>query len=77
MSGWCWRSALSVMYLWKIVEVMWVRPAAIDTREISERPALYIPLWIIALVNIWLGLDASWLVGAAEAAAAALLGAGG
>ena len=30
-------SALSVMYLWKIVEVMWVRPAAIDTLEISER----------------------------------------
>jgi hypothetical protein len=56
---------------------MWVRPAAIDTLAISERPALYIPLWIIALANIWLGFDASWLVGAAEAAAAALLGAGG
>ena len=70
-------SALSVMYLWKIVEVMWVRPAAIDTLEISERPALYIPLWIIALANIWLGFDASWLVGAAETSAAALLGGGG
>ena len=69
-------SALSVIYLWKIVEVMWVRPAAIDTLEISERPALYIPLWIIAVANIWLGFDASWLVGAAEASAAALLGAG-
>ena len=65
------------MYLWKIVEVMWVRPAPVDALEISERPALYIPLWIIAIANIWVGLDASWLVGAAEAAATSLLGAGG
>ena len=70
-------SALSVMYLWKIVEVMWVRPAPVDALEINERPALYIPVWIIAIANIWLGLDASWLVGAAEAAAASLLGTGG
>jgi hypothetical protein len=56
---------------------MWVRPAPVDALEINERPALYIPLWIIAIANIWLGLDASWLVGAAEAAAASLLGAGG
>ena len=70
-------SALSVVYLWKIVEVMWVRPAGVDAMEISERPALYIPLWVVAISNIWLGLDARSLVGAAEAAAASLLGAGG
>ena len=65
-------SALSVVYLWKIVEVMWVRPARVDAMEISERPALYIPLWVVAISNIWLGLDAGSLVGAAEAAAASL-----
>ena len=70
-------SALSVVYLWKIVEVMWVRAAGVDAMEISERPALYIPLWIVAIGNIWLGLDAGWFVGAAEAAATSLLGSGG
>ena len=67
-------SALSVVYLWKIVEVMWVRPAPIDDLDIKENPALFIPLWIIAGANIWLGLDASLLVTGAEAAAKALLG---
>jgi len=67
-------SAMSVVYLWKIVEVMWVRPAPIDDLDIKENPALFIPLWIIAGANIWLGLDASLLVTGAEAAAKALLG---
>jgi multicomponent Na+:H+ antiporter subunit D len=67
-------SAMSVVYLWKIVEVMWIRPAPIDDLDIKENPALFIPLWIIAGANIWLGLDASLLVTGAEAAAKALLG---
>jgi len=70
-------SALSVAYLWKIVEVMWVHPAAVDKLEIKEQPALYIPLWIIALANIWLGVAPSGLVSAANGAAGALLGSGG
>ena len=70
-------SALSVVYLWKIVEVMWVHPAPVDKMVISEQPALYIPLWLVAIVNIWLGFDSSLLVSAANRAATALLGVGG
>ena len=70
-------SALSVVYLWKIVEVMWVHPAPVDKMVISEQPALYIPLWLVAIANIWLGFDSSLLVSAANRAATALLGVGG
>ena len=66
-------SALSLIYLWKIVEVMWMQPAPAKSPKLSENPAIYLPLWVVALANIWFGLDASWLVAASRAAAAALL----
>jgi len=70
-------SALSVVYLWKIVEVMWSSSAEVSDTALIERPALYIPLWIVALANLWLGVDASALVSAATRAATSLIGAGG
>ncbi|MGB1684299.1 MAG: proton-conducting transporter membrane subunit, partial [Candidatus Puniceispirillaceae bacterium] len=69
-------SALSLIYLWKIVEVMWMQPAPAKSPKLFENPAIYLPLWIVALANIWFGVDASWLVAASRAAAAALLGGG-
>ena len=69
-------SALSLIYLWKIVEVMWMQPAPAKSPQLVENPAIYLPLWIVALSNIWFGVDASWLVSASRAAAAALIGGG-
>ena len=69
-------SALSLIYLWKIIEVMWMQPAPPKSPILVENPAIYVPLWIVALANIWFGVDASWLVAASRAAAAALLGGG-
>ena len=69
-------SALSLIYLWKIVEVMWMQPAPAKSPPLVENPAIYLPLWIVALSNIWFGVDASWLVSASRAAAAALIGGG-
>ncbi len=60
-------SALSVVYLWKIIEVMWMR----DGRKIviKENPTIYISLIIITILNIYFGLDASLVVnGSFEAA---------
>ncbi len=67
-------SALSVVYLWKIFEVMWMQPAPAKAPQLHENPAIYLPLWIVALANIWFGVDASWLVSASRLAATALLG---
>jgi multicomponent Na+:H+ antiporter subunit D len=53
---------------------MWMQPALAKAPQLSENPAIYLPLWIVALANIWFGVDASWLVSASRLAATALLG---
>ena len=65
-------SALSVVYLWKIIEVMWMR----DGRKIviKENPTIYISLLIITLLNIYFGLDASLVVNGSFEAADKLIG---
>ena len=70
-------SALSVVYLWKIIEVMWMQPAPARSSKLIENPAIYLPLWIVAVGNIWFGIDASLLVSSSQMAAAALFGGGG
>ena len=65
-------SALSVAYLWKIVEVLWHKGP--ETAAVRETPALYLPLWILALVNIWFGVAPGPLVDAAMRAAMQLTG---
>jgi len=65
-------SALSVVYLWKIVEVLWHRGE--DDQPVAEAPSLYLPLWIVAIANIWLGVSPAPLVDAAGRAAMYLSG---
>ena len=65
-------SALSVVYLWKIVELLW-KPGKGEA-PIRETPALYLPLWIIAIANIWFGVAPAALVDAARRAAMYLTG---
>ena len=60
-------SALSVVYLWKMIEIMWMR----EGRKIiiNENPKIYLSLIIITFLNIYFGLDASLVVnGSFEAA---------
>ena len=65
-------SALSVAYLWKIVEVLWLKGQ--DSAPVREAPALYLPLWILALANLWFGVAPGPLVDAAMRAAMQLTG---
>ena len=65
-------SALSVAYLWKIVEVLWQKGA--ETAAVRETPALYLPLWLLALANLWFGVAPAPLVDAAMRAAMQLTG---
>ena len=69
-------SALSVVYLWKIMEVMWMQPALAKSPKLIENPTIYLPLWIVAIGNILFGVDASWLVSASQMAAKTLFGGG-
>jgi len=68
-------SALSVAYLWKIVEILWQRPEGEEAPlHGGEAPALYIPLWILAIANLWLGIAPTPLVDSANRAAMHLVG---
>ena len=65
-------SALSVAYLWKIVEVLWHKPTV--STPVPETPGLYLPLWMLAIGNIWLGVAPAPLIEAAGRAAMQLVG---
>ena len=68
-------SGLSVVYFWRIVEAMWMQPMP-ATGRVREDPLVYGPLWLVALANIWLGVDAGSVVAFSRQAAVAI-GAGG
>ena len=65
-------SALSVVYLWKMIEIMWMR----EGRKIiiNENPKIYLSLIIITFLNIYFGLDASLVVNGSFEAAEKLIG---
>ena len=53
-------SALAVIYFWKIVESLWF--SSIKTEAVSEDPAIYIPLWIVAISIILFGVFSAPIV---------------
>ena len=77
---WWWLAAfilfsslLAIIYVWRIIEVAYLRPAP-DGTEVQEAPlSLLIPTWILALANIYFGIDTRVSVGVAETAASFLM----
>ena len=69
-------SLLAVAYVWKLVEAVYFRelpggrPSPVREAPIS----MIVAAWGLAGANIWFGVDASWPVGVANRAAAALVG---
>ena len=66
-------SALSVVYLWKMIEALWFHESPKEP-NIKERPEIYIALLMITFLNIYFGLDASIVVNSSFEAANQLLG---
>ena len=67
-------SLLAIIYVWRIIEVAYLRPAP-EGSEAQEAPlSLLIPTWVLALANIYFGIDTRISVGVAETAASFLLG---
>lgn len=66
-------SLLAVIYVWRVIEVLYMRPVLTD-REIRSVPAMMlVPIWIAALSCIWFGLNTDMTLNAAQAAARGLL----
>jgi multicomponent Na+:H+ antiporter subunit D len=66
-------SALSVVYLWKMIEALWFHESPKEP-NIKEKPEIYIALLMITFLNIYFGLDASMVVNSSFEAANQLLG---
>ncbi|MDC1260315.1 proton-conducting transporter membrane subunit [Pseudomonadota bacterium] len=67
-------SALSLIYLWKIIEALWLSPSHNQEIKVKESPVIYTSLLIITFLNIYFGLDASLIVNSSFNASNLLLG---
>lgn len=78
--GWWWAvavvmfsSLLAVVYMGRILEAVFFRAPANPNKRHKEAPLLIlIPLWILALANLWIGIQGGFVAGLAEDAAASL-----
>jgi len=66
-------SLMAVIYVWRVVEVLYMKPTPADS-DVREAPmSMLIPIWIAALACIWFGLNTDMTLTAAKAAAHGLL----
>lgn len=66
-------SLLAVIYIGKIIEVLYFKPVTDSNLSIKEAPLLLlIPIWILVFANVYFGLDTNLSVGVAEQAAEVL-----
>ncbi|GAB5454353.1 MAG: monovalent cation/H+ antiporter subunit D family protein [Henriciella sp.] len=78
--GWWWAvavvmfsSLLAVVYMGRILEAVFFRAPTNPNKRHKEAPLLIlIPLWILALANIWVGVQGGFVAGLAQDAAASL-----
>jgi multicomponent Na+:H+ antiporter subunit D len=66
-------SALAVIYFWKIIERLWFSTTTVKVAP--EDPAIYIPLWIIAISIIVFGIFSAPIIELATMASSDLFGA--
>jgi len=70
-------SLLAVMYVLRVVEVAYFRPAQEGSLAVAEAPAVMLaPTWILIAANLYFGIDTSLTSGLAQRAAEAFLGVG-
>lgn len=67
-------SLLTLAYVWRVVEVAYFGPKIANTVRTEAPLALLIPTWLLVILNLYFGLDASVSAGMAQCAAAVLLG---
>lgn len=51
-------SLLSVIYIWKVVDAAYFKPALVNQAQLKEAPlSLLIPVWLLVLANLYFGMD--------------------
>ena len=72
-------SLLAVIYIWRVVETVYFKPAPRRSKgeQVVEAPvSMLLPLWLLIGANVYFGIDTSASARVAEAAARFLLGGG-
>jgi multicomponent Na+:H+ antiporter subunit D len=70
-------SLLAIIYVWRMVEVLYFQPAPAGRPPVQEAPAsLLLPTVFLALANVYFGIDTTLPLSAAIRGAVSLLGAG-
>lgn len=78
-AGWIWAvvviavaSLLSLIYVGRMLEVLFFREPAAGAARIKEAPVgVLAPLWVLGIATLWFGIDAALPEGLANAAALA------
>ena len=71
-------SLLAVVYVWRVIEVAYLRPAPEGAEPLEEAPpSMLIPTWTLIGASVYFGIDTELTVGVARQAAQQLLGVGG
>ncbi|SFT81657.1 monovalent cation/H+ antiporter subunit D family protein [Sedimentitalea nanhaiensis] len=66
-------SLLAVIYVWRVIEVLYMRPTP-ENCEVREAPmSMVVPMWIAALACIYFGLNTDLTLSAAQTAAQGLM----
>ena len=66
-------SLIAVVYVWRVVEVLYTRPSPADS-TVTEVPfGMVFPMILLAVATIWFGIDTDLTLGAAKIAAEGLL----
>ncbi|MBN2800415.1 MAG: monovalent cation/H+ antiporter subunit D family protein [Deltaproteobacteria bacterium] len=68
-------SLLALVYVWRVIDVAYFQsPPEGQADRIEAPPILLIPTWILVGATVFFGINTTWTVGVAEAAARQLLG---
>ena len=68
-------SLIAVIYIWRVVETAYFKPAPENEKDIDEAPAaMLLPTWILIGASIYFGIDTSLTVSVAEQATTTLIG---
>ena len=68
-------SLLAVIYVWRVIEAAYFRPAPAGAAQVKEAPlAMLAATWVLIGANLYFGIDSTLTVGTASRAAEVLLG---
>lgn len=68
-------SLLAVVYVWRVVEIAYLHERPADAPTAREAPlSMLVPLWLLAIANIYFGLSPDLPLGLASQSAEVLLG---